>query len=79
MYLLGINANIMSLGGIAIAIGVMVDSSIVMVENSHKHLECEKSSAWPPARRRGPRAQRHRRGRQGGRPEPLLRPADHRR
>ena len=39
MYLLGINANIMSLGGIAIAIGVMVDASLVMVENAHKHLE----------------------------------------
>jgi len=36
---LGINANIMSLGGIAIAIGVMVDASVVMVENAHKHLE----------------------------------------
>jgi Cu(I)/Ag(I) efflux system membrane protein CusA/SilA len=42
MYLLGINANIMSLGGIAISIGVMVDSSIVMVENAHKHLDDEK-------------------------------------
>jgi len=42
MYALGINANIMSLGGIAISIGVMVDSSIVMVENAHKHLEREK-------------------------------------
>ena len=41
MYVLGINANIMSLGGIAISIGVMVDSSIVMVENAHKHLERE--------------------------------------
>ncbi len=39
MYLLGINANIMSLGGIAIAIGVMVDASIVLEENAHKHLE----------------------------------------
>ena len=39
MYLLGMNANIMSLGGIAIAIGVMVDASLVMVENAHKHLE----------------------------------------
>ena len=35
----GINANIMSLGGIAIAIGVMVDAAIVMIENVHKHLE----------------------------------------
>jgi len=36
---LGINANIMSLGGIAIAIGAMVDAAIVMIENVHKHLE----------------------------------------
>ncbi|MHC4419551.1 MAG: efflux RND transporter permease subunit, partial [Planctomycetota bacterium] len=41
MHALGINANIMSLGGIAISIGVMVDSSVVMVENAHKHLERE--------------------------------------
>ncbi|MCP4633428.1 MAG: efflux RND transporter permease subunit [candidate division Zixibacteria bacterium] len=39
MHHLGINANIMSLGGIAIALGVMVDASVVMVENVHKHLE----------------------------------------
>jgi Cu(I)/Ag(I) efflux system membrane protein CusA/SilA len=39
MQWLGINANIMSLGGIAIAIGVMVDASVVMVENLHKHRE----------------------------------------
>lgn len=39
MYLLDINANIMSLGGIAVAIGVMVDASVVMVENAHRHLE----------------------------------------
>ncbi len=39
MYLQGINANIMSLGGIAIAIGAMVDAAIVMIENVHKHLE----------------------------------------
>ncbi len=39
MHLQGINANIMSLGGIAIAIGAMVDGAIVMVENLHKHIE----------------------------------------
>ncbi len=39
MQMMGLNANIMSLGGIAIAIGAMVDSSIVMVENAHKHYE----------------------------------------
>tara|TARA_R110002073_G_scaffold8183_3_gene45495 strand:+ start:1212 stop:4334 length:3123 start_codon:yes stop_codon:yes gene_type:complete len=39
MYAQGINANIMSLGGIAIAIGAMVDAAIVMIENFHKHLE----------------------------------------
>jgi Cu(I)/Ag(I) efflux system membrane protein CusA/SilA len=38
---LGVNANIMSLGGIAIAIGAMVDAAIVMIENMHKHLERE--------------------------------------
>jgi Cu(I)/Ag(I) efflux system membrane protein CusA/SilA len=39
MYQQGLNANIMSLGGIAIAIGVMVDGAIVMIENVHKHIE----------------------------------------
>ena len=39
MYHQGLNANIMSLGGIAIAIGAMVDAAVVMVENAHKHLE----------------------------------------
>ena len=39
MYALGISSNIMSLGGIAIAIGAMVDAAIVMIENAHKHLE----------------------------------------
>ncbi len=40
----GINANIMSLGGIAIAIGAMVDAAVVMIENAHKHIE-----AWQRA------------------------------
>ncbi|MDE3073465.1 MAG: efflux RND transporter permease subunit, partial [Pseudomonadota bacterium] len=39
MYYQGVSANIMSLGGIAIAIGAMVDAAVVMIENAHKHLE----------------------------------------
>ncbi len=42
MYLQGVNANIMSLGGIAIAIGAMVDAAVVMIENAHKKLEYAK-------------------------------------
>ncbi len=54
MRLLGINANIMSLGGIAISVGVVVDSAIIMVENGHKHLdhEEERVRAGRPARAR---------------------------
>jgi Cu(I)/Ag(I) efflux system membrane protein CusA/SilA len=44
MYYQGVNANIMSLGGIAIAIGAMVDAAVVMIENAHKHIE-----AWNQA------------------------------
>ena len=47
----GINANIMSLGGIAIAIGAMVDAAVVMIENAHKKLE-----AWRTRSRQRPRA-----------------------
>jgi Cu(I)/Ag(I) efflux system membrane protein CusA/SilA len=47
MHLMGLNSNIMSLGGIAIAIGAMVDAAIVMIENAHKHLE-----RAPPGTRR---------------------------
>jgi Cu(I)/Ag(I) efflux system membrane protein CusA/SilA len=50
MKLQGINANIMSLGGIAIAIGAMVDGSIVMIENAHTHLADEKDK--PESERR---------------------------
>jgi Cu(I)/Ag(I) efflux system membrane protein CusA/SilA len=53
MNLLGINANIMSLGGLALAIGIMVDSSIVMIENVHKWTEREEDAV---ARGRPPRS-----------------------
>jgi Cu(I)/Ag(I) efflux system membrane protein CusA/SilA len=52
MNLLGINANIMSLGGLALAIGVMVDSGVVMIENAHRHLEREQAARGEPARER---------------------------
>jgi Cu(I)/Ag(I) efflux system membrane protein CusA/SilA len=44
----GLNANIMSLGGIAVAIGAMVDSAIIMIENAHKHIEVDdgKTNRW---------------------------------
>ena len=48
MYYQGLNANIMSLSGIAIAIGAMVDAAIIMIENMHKHMEHDggKRSHW---------------------------------
>ena len=50
MRLLGFNANIMSLGGIAIAIGAMIDAAIVMVENLHKHMERNERAGRPRTR-----------------------------
>ena len=52
MQIQGINANIMSLGGIAIAVGAMVDGAVVMIENMHKHLERAgpKPDYWEVAR-----------------------------
>lgn len=47
MYMQGINANIMSLGGIAIAIGAMTDGAIVMIENMHKHMEALSKKGVP--------------------------------
>ncbi|MEP6991177.1 MAG: CusA/CzcA family heavy metal efflux RND transporter [bacterium] len=47
MRVLGLNANIMSLGGIAIAIGAMIDAAIVMVENLHKHMERNERQGEP--------------------------------
>jgi Cu(I)/Ag(I) efflux system membrane protein CusA/SilA len=55
MRIQGVNANIMSLGGIAIAIGAMVDAAIVMIENAHKHVERwrhEHDDREPPAAER---------------------------
>ncbi|MCK9367312.1 MAG: CusA/CzcA family heavy metal efflux RND transporter [Metallibacterium scheffleri] len=49
MYYQGVSANLMSLGGIAIAIGAMVDAAVVMIENAHKHLE-----HWREAQGRDP-------------------------
>lgn len=52
MYYMGLTANIMSLGGIAIAIGAMVDASIVLVENAHKRLERLEEEGHPEKRSR---------------------------
>ena len=52
MHFVGINSNIMSLGGIAIAIGTMIDSAIIMIENAHKKLE-----HWEKEGRQGDRSQ----------------------
>ncbi|HPH05174.1 MAG TPA: efflux RND transporter permease subunit [Methylotenera sp.] len=49
MYYQGVNANIMSLGGIAIAIGAMVDAAIVMIENAHRQLENYKNVHGEPS------------------------------
>jgi copper/silver efflux system protein len=53
MRALGLGADIMSLGGIAIAIGVMIDAAIVMIENMHKHLERTVAEKQDAARARG--------------------------
>jgi copper/silver efflux system protein len=52
MQWIGLTSNIMSLGGIAIAVGAMVDAAIVMIENAHKHIESEEAK---PAEERRPR------------------------
>ena len=92
MFYLGVTSNIMSLSGIAIAIGAMVDASIIMVENAHKKLE-----EWEEAAGRGMRAGdergtgrgevggprcheqdgRHHRGGKRGGPVPVLLPPRH--
>lgn len=52
MYFSGLTANIMSLGGIALAIGAMVDSGIILVENAHKKLEGRDTRDLPPGERK---------------------------
>ena len=69
MKALGIGSNIMSLGGIAIAIGAMVDAAIVMIENAHKHLE-----RAPPDKRRVEIIDRRC---DRGWPRAVLQPVDH--
>jgi Cu(I)/Ag(I) efflux system membrane protein CusA/SilA len=72
----GINANIMSLGGIAIAIGAMVDAAVVMIENAHKRVE-----AWHARILgrccEGRALEGHDRCRRGGRAGAVLQPDDH--
>ena len=73
MRLQGVNANIMSLGGIAIAIGAMVDAAVVMIENAHKHIERWAHDHPGEPGRRGTLAGHHRRcrrGRAGAVPQP---------
>src|SRR5438046_4161654 len=79
MYYQGVNANIMSLGGIAIAIGAMVDAAVVMIENAHKHIEAwhhahpnqklEGDAQWrvigDAAAQVGPRSEERRVGKEG--------------
>jgi Cu(I)/Ag(I) efflux system membrane protein CusA/SilA len=87
---IGVSSNIMSLGGIAIAVGAMVDAAIVMIENAHKHIE--RLPVLPsPLAGEGPGAgggatrpkdgggasRRHRRGLPRGRSGAVLQPADH--
>ncbi len=71
----GVNVNIMSLGGIAVAIGTMVDAGIVMVENAHRHLseapEARGASGRDRGQRRGRAGHRRRRGRQLLRQHPV--------
>ena len=71
MYYLGVTSNIMSLGGLALAIGVLVDASIVMVENAYRHVG-RRDRVRRPARRDRPR-------REAGRARDLLFARDHRR
>jgi len=73
----GINANIMSLGGIAIAIGAMVDAAIVMIENAHKHIEHWRAGHRDEILNARERWTAHRRCQRAGGAGALLQPVDH--
>ena len=60
MYYLGVTSNIMSLGGLALAIGVLVDASIVMVENAYRHVSETPDGRPATCRRDQPRRDRRR-------------------
>ncbi len=70
MYYMGVTSNIMSLSGIAIAIGAMVDASIIMVENAHKKLE-----EWEEQGRPGKKSRRHHPCGPGSGSIPVLQPS----
>ncbi|VCY05131.1 oqxB_1_EU370913 [Klebsiella pneumoniae] len=76
MHFQGLNANIMSLGGIAIAVGAMVDAAIVMIENAHKRLE-EWEHQHPGEKLSNDTLENNYRGLGGGRPGAVYQPADH--
>ena len=78
MYWLGVSSNIMSLGGIALAVGVLVDASIVMVENGYRHLsERQENDANPVSGTRAAADDSYQRGQTGWACTVLL-PAHHR-
>src|SRR5690606_31992636 len=60
MRLIGVQANIMSMGGIAIAVGAMIDAAVVMVENMHKHLSVSPGTSRRRDGGRSPRMHRRR-------------------
>ena len=77
MYYQGVNANIMSLGGIAIAVGAMVDAAVVMIENAHKHLEAFRHEHPERSAYDGEALEHHRRCRGRGGPGAVLLAAGH--
>ncbi len=75
LYYQGLTANIMSLGGIAVAIGAMVDAAIAIIDNVHKRLTAGRRIACGRQSKDTPRD--HHRGHAGSRPQRVLRPVNH--